>query len=103
MVDDDSKNVQPRHSSSWILVSFPSSGPKGSGKGKGFPGGKGDGNVSMLDFSIRHFAQSVTEQQIRVVKVRGTVGMRTMVGHLVGCALTRPQSSPTCKSWTRRR
>ena len=45
----DSKIVQPRYWISWRP------GTKGGGKGKGFPGGKGEGNVSMLDFSRLSF------------------------------------------------
>ena len=57
----DSKSVQPRYWSSWNIGFIPKqwsswrSGTKGGGKGKGFPGSKGDGNVSMLDFSRLSF------------------------------------------------
>ena len=57
----DSKNVQPRYWSSWNPGFIPEQwsswrpGTKGSGKGKGFAGGEGDGNVSMLDFSRLSF------------------------------------------------
>ena len=57
----DSKNVQPRYWSSWNPGFIPKQwsswrpGTQGGRKGKGFPGGKGDGNLNMLDFSRLSF------------------------------------------------